>query len=108
MKLQKDFGSVYMRFFFFGLQLEAAAELSIFSCHSLTPEVVNTPLLIQTKIKPCPVPSALPSSSTGVCGSASQSDGAIITHHDSEWKSGSTQLAHCTVSALGHREGMDA
>lgn len=57
--------------------------------------------------KSCPIPSTLSSASTGVCGPASQSDGAIITHHSSEWKSGSTQPAHCTVWAPGRGDGMD-
>ncbi|CAB1450086.1 unnamed protein product [Pleuronectes platessa] len=57
----------------------------------------------------CPVPSTLPAASTGVCGSAFQSDGTIITHHSSERKSGSTQPAHCTVCRpVGTRWSMDA
>lgn len=61
----------------------------------------------QIKIKSCPVASTLPTGSTGVCGSASLRDGAIVTDHSSEWKSGSTQQAHCTVRALGHWEDKD-
>lgn len=52
-------------------------------CHNPTPAAAIAPLW--TKIRSCPVSSALPGASTGVCGCGAQSDGAITTHHSSEW-----------------------
>lgn len=56
---------------------------------------------LKPEMGPCPVASAFASSSTGVWGSASQSDAAITADHSSEWQSGSTQRAGGTVQARG-------
>lgn len=74
--------------FLYHYETEAIDKTShlISDCHTCsTPAVVDT----KTDIKSCPLPSASPRASTGVFGPASQSDGAITTHHGSERESGS-------------------